>query len=429
MSFTSRPTSFGSASQETLEQIQRWIEECLASHPDCHRGHDISMLPMRLLDLGHQSTDQSLQLRNTAGIKDACRYATLSHCWGSVPTTILSKNTLATFYQEIPLGSLSRTFLDAVDVTRNLGLRYLWIDSLCIIQDFRPDWELESPKMCDIYTNALINISATDSSDSSGGLYRPRHPLGVAPCVVETKWAITWPSRMVCYRSAEWEHQINESSLYKRSWVVQERLLTPRNVNFASNQVFWECRSLTASEYFPHGIRHLKGERNLKRWDLPLEDLLSQGWQSKLHVWTFIVERYTESKLTFQSDKLVGLSGIARKMHKDLAEMPSDYLAGLWRFDLGRQLLWRLSFTKPEQRSRPYRAPSWSWASVDDQVVWDLWGHEAYPTEESKLMVLEAKTFPRNDPFGDVLEGGYLKVRGLVREVFPRFKVADREQW
>jgi hypothetical protein len=118
------------------------------------------------------------------GIHD---YVTLSHCWGTVETLKLMKSNVQALSSTIPLHSLCKTFQDAVLVTSLLGYKYLWIDSMCIIQDNEDDWRKESALMSEVYSNAVVNLAATDAKDGSVGLFHQRVIARITKQYVQTK--------------------------------------------------------------------------------------------------------------------------------------------------------------------------------------------------------------------------------------------------
>ena len=163
-------------SRVTSSRAISWLRDCLENHPRCGGVQEVE-LPTRLLKL--ESRNKSFQLVITLVVTRGQRgkYATLSHCWGSLekphPFTT-SRATLEERITGISLEDLPRTFRHAMVITRLLGLTYLWIDSLCILQDSLLNWENESKEMQNVYANAIVNISADSASDSSQGLRRRR---------------------------------------------------------------------------------------------------------------------------------------------------------------------------------------------------------------------------------------------------------------
>lgn len=177
-----RPLSKEVDSPQTLQKISGWIDDCNTKHQLC--GHlrqsadppfnkdEPPHLPSRVLDLCLQDASKDIRLIETHGSRGL--YAALSHCWGTVPLIRTLKDTVTATMLRIEFLRLNRTFQDAVTITRKLKLRYLWIDSLCIIHDSCSDWERESAKMGDIYRNALLTMAAAGAKDGSEGCFIPR---------------------------------------------------------------------------------------------------------------------------------------------------------------------------------------------------------------------------------------------------------------
>ncbi|KAH9210485.1 hypothetical protein DL95DRAFT_258640, partial [Leptodontidium sp. 2 PMI_412] len=209
----------------------------------------------------------------------------------------------------IPDSTLSQTFRDAIDITRYLGLRYLWIDSLCIVQDDAEDWATESSLMSDVYSGSHINLAASGAKDGSVGSY------------------IIHPSDLVS--------SLVDAPLSSRAWLMQERFLPLRTIYFTRKEIFWEC---------------------CERFACQKENLSMKAWAQ-------LVQWYSTCKLTKQTDRLVAVSGIARAFESQLKYF---YLCGLWRNNLEMQLCWGVAWgteSPVETVSESYVTPSWSWAS------------------------------------------------------------------
>lgn len=153
-------------------------------------------VPTRLLDIG-TSEDSLIRLldRDETRLLSKQSYATLSHCWGKTGVIRTVKSNLRNHQQEIPRGSLPLTFKDAIKIARNLHLRYLWIDSLCIIQDSREDWAHEANLMSKVYMYSFVNIAATGSSDSTSGCFWKRAERNILPTEVYIQWHSSWADR------------------------------------------------------------------------------------------------------------------------------------------------------------------------------------------------------------------------------------------
>ena len=275
----------------------------------------------------------------------------------------LLKTNLFTFKREIPLEGLPLTFQHTVILARKLLVRYIWIDSLCIIQDSLDDWQRESSKMTEVYSNSWLNIAASDSSSGDGGLFRQRSPLTINPCRITAKWNEGHPHVFNISRKHNHLADIIRSSLNTRAWVLQERLLAKRTVHFCRRQIYWECGCSLVPEAEPGIIR---SPSDIKRWIAGADDTSVEPDTlavKSLKIWSRILIDYSRTKLSVESDKLVAISGLARRISGLSNGTLGNYIAGLWEAKLVSQLCWITG----DHSHRPcqYRAPSWSWASVE----------------------------------------------------------------
>jgi hypothetical protein len=183
-------------------------------------------------------------------------YTTLSHCWGKVEFLQLLKGNFASMKEGIKIDDLPKTFQDAVAITRRLGVRYLWIDSLCIIQKSTEDWARESSMMGDVYQNGLCNIAATGAPDGQWGCFMERDPILAQKCEVRVDRPLSKfnlkPGLYDLVPRNLWEGGLSNAPLNKRAWVAQERILAPRVLHFGRNQLFWECNGLVSSPLLQH---------------------------------------------------------------------------------------------------------------------------------------------------------------------------------
>lgn len=332
-----------------MNLAKHWTQTCLKSHEECNLDRPLQY-PSRLLLI----TSCSVRLVATDDWTSKPDYATLSHSWGSKKFETLRLANLEQMRSCVPIDSLTKTFVDAIEITRAVGLDYLWIDSLCIIQDDHKDWEVQSAKMASVYGGSSLNIAASSAREGTEGCFpKPRsHSLGFMHEV-----CAQGRTEILEFMLPDWyEAFVSGQHLASRAWCVQEKILTPRTLHCGNHGLFWECRTARASEDFPSGF---KSEDSITTIRLMHPDhAVPLDWNS-------VVTWYSECDLTYPEDKLVALSGIARSY---MDKTWDEYFAGLWRHNLVSQLHWIARDPRPRPQ---YRAPSWSWAAVDGPIDFD----------------------------------------------------------
>ncbi|KAK0638785.1 heterokaryon incompatibility protein-domain-containing protein [Cercophora newfieldiana] len=334
-------------------------------------------------------------------------YLTLSHCWGP-PGTVHTRLTKATFdrfrLQEQLVVELPKTYQDAIGIAVSLGFRYIWIDSLCIMQDpgDTTDWEEQSSVMGLIYKHATCNIAATWAADGSQGCFSQRDAAIVAPTTISLG-----DEEFHIAHSHIFYYNIGGAPLNRRGWVLQERFLARRQLNFAKDAVFWECPQLVALEQFPDGIPKaycwdlMNGAK--PRIDFTSLPELRRGWAHLVHV-------YSRTKLTVCTDKPVAIAGLVGELK---ARLDDDYLAGLWQKDLHKQLCWYTSII-PTASTNPDMAPTWSWMKYSDTPIFadDRYLKDDEHTTAYFLEILDVTVKDKPVPHGSV--SGTLRIRGIV---------------
>lgn len=335
-----------------------------------------------------------LCLVSTEGWADSIPYATLSHCWGNIDFLKLTTKIQASFLVSIPISELSQTFRDAIEITRQLGVQFLWIDSLCIIQDDPKDWELEASKMGAVYRGSHINIAASAARDGNQGCFQKQRFSNLFSSTVRAEIKQDNASKFYAFinqkeYSKAFKQTIPASHLASRGWALQERLLAPRTLHFGGWGVFWECKTKDACETFPDHLPEVS--------DIYLPSYLKK---SPLQLrWSDIVELYSTCSLTYSCDKLAAISGIPHTIYE---ETNDQYLAGLWRKNLEFDLCWMLYSPPDFPRSKDYRAPSWSWASMDSACGFQLLKTDPW----LEVHVIDAYVTPSGpDSFGQVCGG------------------------
>jgi len=429
----SQDADTSTGSQEAIDQASAWLKDCCANH-DCsapRQPEQASWAPTRLIDVGdgvEKTADRrprlvfSSSLQHQAGSTSTpISWLTLSYCWGKTNHCRLLQSNIAQFLTELPLGELPQTLYDALETTHRLGYRYIWIDSLCIIQDDEDDWFRESATMQMVYSQAECTLSNAHATDAATGLFLGRPPGLLKPSVVslrrfegpiadeagdglEQQRKQRDPYVLKHYRmdanydfETYWELDIVRGPLFQRAWVTQERLLSPRTIYFGKAQLYWSCGQSVACEAYPHGqtlsqlagpaaglfegarIKFLRLLQHLERYGSYVTDLrqLQQNtWDftalAPTLAWDEIVEKYSSSLLTVAADRAVAFAGVpaalaaasARGTGKPLRHSYGVYLND----DLPGHLLWDTDKFDPIAKPGHDLAPTWSWLSPNHPV-------------------------------------------------------------
>lgn len=375
------------------------------------------------------------------------RYAALSYCWGRSNHFVLTADTLEELQNGFHLSQLPQTLQDAVRVTREIGLRYLWVDALCILQgqdaEAINDWNIEVSKMDNVYRNAFVTISAAAAQNASGGLFRGSH----CDLPFVDSWASSGPREVALWARATWRNDtpgVKSEPINSRAWTLQENVLSSRVLFYTSFGLLWkynreiiwvysgESRACDPARRTRAGATTPSTENarfmmNTSRYVFSVArdgDLSARSWER-------ILELYTTRNLTNPHDKLPALAAIAQRHSKSTG---AEYLAGLWKPTFRQDLLWKhhpglpligVSDAGNPMRSNEYRAPSWSWAAVDGVIISEWTGRTLESSRERQYKWLaEVTTYPApvlvnpRNPFGGVVKmSTELHMRGPV-EIF-----------
>ena len=391
-------------SDYSRRRIRGWLDSCLASHVHCRTGLSgvvrddrttDSALPRRLIDVGGISdaggagpSPSAPRVAETRGKRGT--YAALSYCWeapSSVnPASVLTGATIGALTKRLPVEELPRSVRDAIEVTRSLGIPYLWVDRLCILQDDKEELREECGAMCDIYDGATLTLAALDdpASPNGGGLFAAREVQdelragpgpGFANPRVKCKLGkrelgTVYVGRVIPKDDEDMAHLADElasSRWNTRGWTYQERMLSRRLVYFGARQLYWECQQGVANEEgsvedlgsgrFTNGTSDLstgqskRDFRNGVKWGGRME-LLARivrvfmsriGSQLMAQVvvgdpWTKVVREYSHRQLSVEADKLTAVDGVAQALGRRLPL--GEYFYGVWLDNLALQLLW-----------------------------------------------------------------------------------------
>jgi len=447
-------------SDATIELVRDWLTTC-GSHPTC-RAQVARPLPKRLIDVRSRPKVMLTEHNGEIG-----HYLALSHCWGSVedtsPTTrdnIAERTSIGFEFSQLP-----NNFQHAIVFTERLGYRYLWIDGLCIMQGDEGDWASEATKMAQYYCNAILTLAIDDAPTCHVGFLHFRNHYTSPSIPGEGQ-------EYYCLREVlRDDYDLNMNApINKRAWTLQERLISPRIIHFTRDQLLWCCRECDWAEGYVYNRYRSHDEFRLgcqKASDFIHREEVDAYWRSRssdpdykpyfnsdfaAETWYHCVSEYTTRFLSRPSDKLAGISGLAEKYaNPELGR----YLAGLWEQDLFRGLAWtRVKLGEPTEgrymsyiavkakrtiASRAlkpplqYRAPSWSWASVNgpveinrdcfyfakrgaSQAMGDEVNH--WKTEYGPRLVTCALEHSRESPYLDILEGSFIQVEGYCRPLW-----------
>lgn len=370
--------------------IKEWLQKCLSSHEDCNVAQSCNgERPTRLLDLDVRGKSPDIKLVNGASTGTS-QYATLSYCWGGVNPVMLQTTNINDFRDRIHWSTLPQTMKDAVTVCRNLDVRYLWIDALCIIQGDDGDFNTEAPRMEAVYAGSAFTVAAAYSKNSEGGCF-PK-----SDCLIsqDSNYTVLLMGARPC---GGFDNIPGNCPLDTRGWVFQERMMSPRTLFFGKDKIHWECRKGVICTYEPDFEKphfpHWLGYAPLKQDYIRVRSLTTNPRPSDaIHqfqrLWVSVVEAYSRTNLSFIQDRLAAIAGLASIAQKHL-DIEASF--GLWLPFLLDDLLWEVEPLQPEQENwedKPAEnrdwvpdslvgIPSWSWASTNARISFL---HEPKPT-------------------------------------------------
>lgn len=390
-----------SGSDECLRLATTLLRRCFNEHKSCSSQYPVSAeLPTRIINIDGENP------RLVDGSGRHGTFAALSYCWGGDVNFTLTSSTEQSFRQGLPLDQFPTTLRDSINVTKALGIRYIWIDALCIIQDSEQDWAQESSRMREIYTGAAVTIAAACSQKTSEGIFRERPATTHPTCWLDWRNGIEPAPKVFLRHGFElWDERMHQSILNARGWVLQETLLAPRTLWFGHQQLCFECPKGSVDEAgrairimdiyrskefiqelrkhaFPSWkrrllplLRELRLPLAIVVPSLSLSDILQAknlftirhrgiAWRpftlqgyfkppatplglSHFNLWLEIIQNYSSRELTKPTDVLPALSGLAGEFHRATGD---TYVAGLWKMDIIQGLSWSRS---PVRRKLP----------------------------------------------------------------------------
>ncbi|ETS74065.1 hypothetical protein PFICI_13931 [Pestalotiopsis fici W106-1] len=352
-----------------IERLKRWLDLCDSTH------HAACKPPSRMIKMqGLAAKVRYIDLQEERIVEphempDEFEYATASYVWGATQMAyMLYRSNYDEFRRHLPVRSesMQRTLRDVMAVVYKLGIRFVWIDALCIIQGDEEDWEKMAPLMEHIYSSGKINICAAAGFDANRGMPGSVHTPRTTQQLVTRCFGLD----LIAVKPVE--SRIRYTQWNSRAWTFQERMLSPRSLVFVEERVFFQCRQATWSE-------EVDSESSQSAWNLDMvESPLHLLWSlNPVRQFTSAVELYSARKLTFGKDKLIAFRGLEGPLGQQLK---SRFLFGLPLTHFDWALLWDMTGSDSssyERTSNPYldgkdMFPSWSWCCRAGGVNWRL---------------------------------------------------------
>lgn len=436
----------GARADSVFRLVKNWIQDCNAGSKSKWKvlgiiRDDRKFLPTRLLYVGQDGADEAVKLVETKELyqhrhqycfpvmrkmRHEVQYACFSYCWGSHVPLKTTRGTLAQFKRGLPKQEMPQSFQDAIFVTRKLGLQYLWIDALCILQDMDEDWEAESAMMSDIFFHSFITIGAAATASCLEGFLRPRKDRSLTlkfQSSLSTEISGSYSIHLSKMSEATpCEVDMSRSVWTTRGWVWQEQILPQRLLIFGEEMVHLKCRcyrrifSEDDTVYPSSYVKVFKPS--------PFDKVLASSWQD----W---IQDFSCRALTHPRDSLAAVAGLARALERafDKEDNVPEYLAGHWLHEeFDSSLLWILqsnrkgsfrAMIEDPQDSTKYCAPSWSWASRH-QGGFGMLPFEAGTGMKTDFKFICSDLMPaKSNPRVGLKPGSSITLQGRVRPMSP----------
>jgi hypothetical protein len=388
-----------------LDVIREWIRDC-DTH-QCLRSNDDPFLPTRLLDVGKNGSKRSYLICNTKHLAKTERYLALSHRWGAEVEGTVIVNTYKRNIDKLKDGiddsRLPPKYQDAILVARELGIQYLWIDSLCIIQKDRSDphdkgedWEEESKHMEQVFRSAYVTIAASCAASSAEQFLKARPERQCVKIINGTT------PYYLCDAIDNFYADVEDGELNKRGWVFQERALSRRTIYFTEKQTYWECGEGVRCETLTKVAKWvlIKSSRSLANLSFSTSSSASSllgdanfpyssgpfDEETTIKLWQALYERYTTLTLSYITDRPIAIRGLENRLLRAL-ETHGGY--GVLSRYLHEGLLWKRKFGQLERIAFASQdsddlirepVPSWSWMAYAGQIEymklgmdWERW--------------------------------------------------------
>ncbi|KAF4950003.1 hypothetical protein FSARC_13322 [Fusarium sarcochroum] len=358
--------------------LLNWLNDCDLNHPQCGQVNRSSVkVPTRLIDVGQGDAGSSIVYLHETGKETSyrsnkLRYIALSHPWGDAKEhrhfCTTSENLQDRLDHGIVVGQFPNTFKHAIEVTRQLGVQYLWIDSLCIIQGHGGDFDTEAKKMEAVFSSAYCVIAASRASGTSSGFLweRPTREM------VKLDSGLPEDTVYACEAIDDFQHDVIEGALNKRGWVLQERALAPRTIYFTEKQTYWECGQGVRCET----LTRLTNNQAAFLGDANFPKLAMRSARgAKIRFYQSLYEQYSNLQFTRIYDRPIAIAGLEQRL---VSAFKTDGGYGVFKGSFfGRSLLWKRDTTRSSAltmiafpKNQKFRVPTWSWMAYEGPIAY-----------------------------------------------------------
>lgn len=421
-------------SEASLQNLDEWLNRCRQQHKLCETGK--SYTPRRVLDLGDLHLPPAVRLHEPSPGEEL-NYLCLSYRWSSIPTLQTLKSNMEEHKLAIPWDRLPLAFQQLCSVARRLRLRYVWIDALCIVQDDTHDKAVDIAVMASIFEAAELTIVSAWADGPEQGVFSDLGDFSHRKFTATTEDGVTQPV-YVRRRLPHFQH--GRLPCLQRGWMYQELFLSPRIVFFLRNEIAWQCQDHTECQCSPsqevrvwepgmqtntfeltrvyEKLRILNGVRRV----IQAQQTFSPS-DAAAYWWSHIYQ-YTRCQLSEPTDKLPAIQGLATRMAPELRL--GSYIAGMWE----KSLIFDLGWWSSPRGTRPaaWRAPTWSWASIDGKVNNDV--HAKWWTPLATITRITTTPEPRGAT--EALHSGRLTLDCHVHEAWlsmTGWDTGEPEEW
>jgi hypothetical protein len=449
-----RSISLDPLSPRTVTDVRDWLEHCENERNGDHKICSLSesaYVPTRLVKISGPLDQLQLKIVHDDDLEEHDRsiYAALSYCWGGDQPNKLTQGNYDLYKKQIPWETLLKTIQDSAKTVHALGFHYIWIDSMCIVQDSKEDKEAEISQMTKVYAHATLTVVNKRSDKVTGGFLHPRTlPSGTSSIQYKANNGQTHRLTLSFEDAFDLEEDV---AINTRGWTLQEYLLSRRRLVIGTWSTEWHCRQedgvhrdgwipssrVGPSEGIPfnnvgegwagHGPFESKEAESVYSSSFInaamffsvnpgfpsgqlVEELIRRSWYA-------IVEAYSSRSVTESEDRVLAISGIAERFANFI---PERYMAGLWENMMPGCLFWSKLRTTHD-RPVEYRAPSWSWISVDGAVTQN-------PSNNCICEVLSIEYMPKSvEALYGAVRGATLYIEGPALSVEWRHTRRDRQ--